>query len=64
MVTGGSESGMKPAILVEVVEGGVVDRGEGAGIYGRRLCWWAGELKSLGEGCCLVTSDSVRFLKH
>ena len=23
MVTGGSESGMKPAILVEVVEGGV-----------------------------------------
>lgn len=35
MVTGGSESGMKPAILViVVVGGGAVDRGEGAGIYG------------------------------
>ena len=34
MVTGGSESGMKPAIVVEVVGGGgVVDRGEEAGIY-------------------------------
>lgn len=34
MVTGGSESGMKPAIVEKVVGGGVVDRGEGAGING------------------------------
>ena len=43
MVTGGSESGMKPAILVEVVGGGVVVRGEGAGIYGLPMSWWASE---------------------
>jgi hypothetical protein len=35
MVTGGSESGMKPAIVAVLVVGGggVVDRGEEAGIY-------------------------------
>lgn len=50
MVTGGSESGMKPAIVVVlVVRGGVVEQGEGAGIYGLPSCWWINELKSLGE---------------
>lgn len=39
MVTGGSESGRKPAILVELVGGVADDRGEGAGIYGLPLCW-------------------------
>lgn len=42
MVTGGSESGMKPAIVAVLVVGCgvvvVVERCEGAGIYGLPLC--------------------------
>ena len=57
MVNGGSESGMKPAIVAVLVVGCgvvvvvvVVERCEGAGIYGLPLCWWASELtRSVGD---------------
>lgn len=50
MVTGGSESGMKPAIVMTLgVREGVVGGGEGAGIYGLLPCRWVSELSPLGE---------------
>lgn len=51
MVNGGSESGMKPAIVaVQAVGGGVVERGEGSGIYGWPPCLWVSELSLPSEG--------------
>lgn len=61
MVTGGSESGMKLAIVASLaVGGGVVERGEGAVIYGLPPCRRISELNLPSEGRWLVTSDGVR----